>query len=239
MEFEIIRANIINVSADAIVVPANEKLKEGAGTSKAVFAAAGRNKLKEACAEYGHCDVGAAVPTPAFGLNAQYLLHAVTPRWKDGNHEEYELLSSAYLSALKLADIMQCQSVAIPLLASGHNGFDRELAFQIAAESIHAFEAEHLKKVMLVVYTENTEVFVKSYGYEVLVLEEAEIVKKPLIPEETKIIVKENLDRAVEWLKSPENRQKVLTLAINIALLAGNKKSPLAKIAKEIKKITK
>lgn len=239
MEFEIVRANIINVSADAIVVPANEKLKEGAGTSKAVFAAAGRSKLKEACAEYGHCDVGAAVPTPAFGLNAKYILHAVTPRWKDGNHEEYELLSSAYLSALKLADIMNCQSVAIPLLASGHNGFDRELAFQIAAESIHAFEAEHLKKVMLVVYTENTEVFVKSYGYEVLVLEEAEIVKKPLIPEETKIIVKENLDRAVEWLISPENRQKVLTLAINIALLAGNKKSPLAKIAKEIKKITK
>ena len=128
MPFKIVRNDITKMQVDAIVLPANPQLKEGGGTSKAVFAAAGRSKLKEACAEYGHCDVGAAVPTPAFGLNAQYILHAVTPRWKDGNHEEYELLSSAYLSALKLADIMQCQSVAIPLLASGHNGFDRELA---------------------------------------------------------------------------------------------------------------
>lgn len=32
MNFTVVRANIVNVAADAIVLPANEKLKEGSGT---------------------------------------------------------------------------------------------------------------------------------------------------------------------------------------------------------------
>lgn len=33
MKFEIVKANIIDVVSDAIVLPANEALKEGSGTS--------------------------------------------------------------------------------------------------------------------------------------------------------------------------------------------------------------
>lgn len=79
MNFTVVRANIINVSADAMVLPANEKLKEGSGTSKAIFDAAERSKLSKACAEIGHCDTGSAVPTPAFDLNAKYIIHAAVP----------------------------------------------------------------------------------------------------------------------------------------------------------------
>ncbi len=31
MKFDLVKTNIVNVSADAIVLPANEKLKEGSG----------------------------------------------------------------------------------------------------------------------------------------------------------------------------------------------------------------
>ncbi len=177
MNFEVVRANIVNISADAIVLPANEYLKEGSGASTAIFNAAGRSKLTKACAQIGHCDIGSAVPTPAFDLNAKYIIHASVPKWKDGEHNEYGLLSSAYLTSLKLADIMVCKSIAFPLLASGNNGFDRLLAFQIAERSINEFVGENIKDIILVVYDENTECFVRSQGYNVMENDEIWIFK--------------------------------------------------------------
>lgn len=60
MTFEIFKANIVNIHADAIVLPANEALKEGSGTSRAIFEAAGRKQLTKACKELGHCNTGSA-----------------------------------------------------------------------------------------------------------------------------------------------------------------------------------
>ena len=61
MDFIITNANIVRVTADAIVLPANRNLKEGSGASSAVFEAAGRKELTQACEEIGHCDMGSAV----------------------------------------------------------------------------------------------------------------------------------------------------------------------------------
>lgn len=79
----------------------------------------------------------------------KYIIHAVVPRWVDGEHDEYDLLSSAYLASLNIAEIMRCDSIAFPLLASGNNGFDKELAIQIAKESIGQFTGDSLKNVYL------------------------------------------------------------------------------------------
>ena len=67
--------------------------------------------------------------TLAYNLDAQYIVHAVVPKWIDGTHDEYEELCAAYLSALNIADVMRCESIAFPLLAAGSNGFDLDLAF--------------------------------------------------------------------------------------------------------------
>ena len=48
MDFEIVRNDITNMKADAIVLPANTYLKEGSGTSQAIFEKAGRAKLEKA-----------------------------------------------------------------------------------------------------------------------------------------------------------------------------------------------
>lgn len=92
------------------------------------------------------------------------------PRWIDGEHSEYDLLSSAYLASLNIAEVMGCESVAFPLLASGNNGFDKQLAFRIAEESIKSFESVKLKKVFLVIYGDTMETYMKSLGYNVLVI---------------------------------------------------------------------
>ena len=96
MNFRIEKGDIINCDVDAIVLPANQKLKEGPGTSRAIFTAAGRKQLKDACSKIGSCDVGSAVPTSGYNLDADYINCAVVPKWVDGSHDEYELTPHIY-----------------------------------------------------------------------------------------------------------------------------------------------
>ena len=222
MKFEIIKANIVDVASDAIVLPANDALKEGSGTSKAIFTAAGRKELTKACKELGHCNTGSAIPTLAFNLRSKYIIHAVVPKWIDGEHSEYDLLSSAYLASLNIAEVMGCESVAFPLLASGNNGFDKQLAVRVAEESIESFQGVNLKKVFLVIYGDNMENYIKSLGYNVFVIPanikvndkklHHQAKQRKLIADGKDVaqdILEAQLEKAIEWIKKPEN-QKIL-----------------------------
>ena len=230
MNFDIVNTNIVNVSADAIVLPANTRLKEGSGTSRAIFEAAGRKQLTQACRKIGTCPVGSVVPTLAFDLNAKYIIHAVVPKWMGGENGEYELLSSAYLSSLNIADIMGCESIAFPLLASGNNGFDRELAFQIAKESIESFDGIHVKKVILVLFGNQTANLAKELGYRVLEIpgdihkeaqKQAQKDKTKKMMDDGKEIalsfLDEQVQKGLEYLKDERNRKKILAAGVWIA----------------------
>lgn len=157
MKINFMNGNIADMCVDAIVLPANSRLKEGSGSSRALFERAGRKKLQHFCEvcidKYGILNIGDVVATPAFKLQAECILHAVVPHWVDGNSEEYVNLMMTYINALRQADTMGCRSIAFPLLASGNNGFSLELAFQIAQEAIEGFEAENtLKSIYLVLF---------------------------------------------------------------------------------------
>lgn len=236
MKFKIIKVNIVDVASDAIVLPANEALKEGSGTSKAIFTAAGRKELTKACKELGHCSTGSAIPTLAYNLSSKYIIHAVVPKWIDGEHSEYDLLSSAYLASLNIAEVMGCESVAFPLLASGNNGFDKQLAVRIAEESIKSFEGVNLKKVFLVVYGDTMETYMKSLGYNVLVIPahvkmndkkiHHQDKQKKLIADGKDVaqdILEAQLEKAIEWIKKPENQKILFEAGIAVFKLAFKK----------------
>lgn len=236
MKFEIVKANIIDVVSDAIVLPANEALKEGSGTSKAIFTAAGRKELTQACEKLGHCNIGSAIPTLAYNLSSKYIIHAVVPKWIDGEHTEYDLLSAAYLASLNIAEVMGCESVAFPLLASGNNGFDKQLAVRIAEESIESFQGVNLKKVFLVIYGDNMEKYINSLGYNVFVI--PAIIKvndkkfyhqakqRKLIADGKDVaqdILEAQLEKAIEWIKKPENQKILFEAGIAVFKLAFDK----------------
>ena len=236
MKFEIVKANIVDVVSDAIVLPANEALKEGSGTSKAIFTAAGRKELTKACEKLGHCSTGSAVPTLAYNLSSKYIIHAVVPKWIDGEHNEYDLLSSAYLAALNIAEVMGCESIAFPLLASGNNGFDKQLAVRIAEESIESFQGVNLKKIFLVVYGDNMENYIKSLGYNVIVIpanvkvidkkKQHQSKQKKLIADGKDVaqdILEAQLEKAIEWIKEPENQKILFEAGIVVIKLAFKK----------------
>ena len=218
MNFEIVQNDITQMLVDAVVLPANEKLKEESGTSKAIFEKAGRKELTKACAEIKTCKMGEAVPTLGFKLDADYIIHAVVPKWVDGEHQEYDYLSAAYLSALNVADIMNCETIAFPLLASGNNGFDLGLAYDIAKSSIESFSGVNLKKIFLVIYSDNIVTFLKGRGVSIsniqgniIVAKEKEIQKqkvKQLGKEGKEVAVKmleEQISKALNYLKDEEN----------------------------------
>ena len=247
MTIEIVRNDITNMKADAIVLPASKYLKEGSGTSKAIFEKAGRAQLEKACKDYlkkhGDLWTGSAVPTPAFNLDADYIIHAVLPKWIDGKHGEYNRLSTAYLSSLQLADLAGCKTVAFPLLASGNNRFDLNLAFGIAVESIESFyPSNKLEKAYLVVYGMRAVALAKESGWEVnevidqkYVLENDETYRDGkqraadqaikaagkaavVIGRYAGLFAKDGLDMAQEYLDDQENRKKLIEMGAGVAL---------------------
>lgn len=151
MPFEIIRNNLINTYADAIVNTANPHPVIGSGVDSAIHQAAGP-ELLEARRQIGDISVGEAGITPAFALHAKYVIHTVGPVWQDGSFGEADCLRNCYLNSLKLAAEHQCESVAFPLISTGNYGFPKDLALQTAISTISSFLLEHEMMVYLVVF---------------------------------------------------------------------------------------
>lgn len=210
-----IDTDICNIEADAIVLPANESLKEGSGVSTALFQAAGRKELTRACEKIGHCDVGSAVVTDAFNLNAQFIIHACVPKWVDGDNDEYKLLCSAYIAALQMADLLNCITIAFPLLASGNNKFDKELALEIAVKCIESFEPKHLQQAVIVLYGENTVDLVKKSGYPVISVSAPNKQRMhATIKLQPSANTAEFQQAAMNWFKERKHQQAVLAAGV-------------------------
>lgn len=152
MPFHIIRGDIAKVRADAIVNTANPDPVVGGGTDAAIYEAAGREALLAARRKIGEIERGRAAETPAFGLDAKYIIHTVGPAWVDGSHGEREILRSCYESALTLADRLGCQSAAFPLIAAGTYGFPKDEALSAALSEIGKFLLSHDMDVTLAVF---------------------------------------------------------------------------------------
>jgi macro domain protein len=151
MPFEIVRNDIVNMKVDAIVNTANPKPIIGAGTDKAVHDKAGA-RLLLARKEIGNIAVGEAAITPAFDLDANYVIHTAGPIWKDGRSGEEELLASCFRNSLGIAKKKACESIAFPLISTGSYGFPKPLALQIAVREISSFLMENEMQVYLVVF---------------------------------------------------------------------------------------
>lgn len=152
MALQIIRNNIVNVEADAIVNTANPKVAVGRGVDLAIYEAAGREKLLAARAEIGEMTPGQAAYTPAFDLRAKYIIHTVGPAWRGGGFAERETVAACYRNSLRLAKQLNCESIAFPLIATGTYGFPKDEALRIAIAEISGFLLENEMEVMLVVY---------------------------------------------------------------------------------------
>ena len=136
---EITRSGITELDTEAVVNAANEYLMAGGGVCGAIFKAAGMNQLQQACDEIGRCDTGSAVITPGFNMDAKYIIHAVGPRWTDGNHREPQLLYGCYRKSMELAKENDIHSIGFPLISTGIFGYPADKAWRKAVQAVSDF----------------------------------------------------------------------------------------------------
>lgn len=157
MSFKIVRNDITKMNTQAIVNTANEQVAVDTGCDSAIYNAAGYSELLAYRKEHiGEVPEGEVFITPGFNLKAEYIIHAVSPLYINGDQGEEEKLRSCYRKSLNLALENSIISIAFPLISTGSFGYPKEEGMRIAVDEINAFLLKHDMDIYLVVFDEKT-----------------------------------------------------------------------------------
>lgn len=153
MPLKIVRNDITKMNTEAIVNTASAKPAIGAGCDTAVYKAAGMEELlKYRQDKVGYVQEGDVFITPGFNLQAKYIIHAVSPLYMGGDHDEEDKLRSCYIKSLALAKEKGIKSIAFPLISTGAFGYPKEEGMRIAVDEINAFLSSNQMLIYLVVF---------------------------------------------------------------------------------------
>jgi len=135
---EVVQGDITQQQVDAIVNAANEGLRGGGGVDGAIHRAGGPEIMAE-CRKLGGCPTGEAKATTAGRLPARYVIHAVGPVYRGGQHGEAALLASCFRRSLEVARELGCRSVAFPAISCGVYGYPIAEAAGIAMDTVRTW----------------------------------------------------------------------------------------------------
>ncbi|MCF8009614.1 MAG: macro domain-containing protein [Halanaerobiales bacterium] len=152
MPFIVVRNDIAKMEVDAIVntTSSRSRMRNPRGAEFAVMSEGGK-ELIQARDHLGFIEPGDVKHTPGFGLLSDYVFHTVGPVFYDKETTEKEL-SQVYLNCLRLAEELELESIAFPLIASGRFKVPRDYALDIASDTISGFLTESDLTVYLVVF---------------------------------------------------------------------------------------
>jgi O-acetyl-ADP-ribose deacetylase (regulator of RNase III) len=158
---QLIKGDITDVEADAIVNAANSSLMGGGGVDGAIHRKGGP-KILEECRRIRATEwpdglpTGKAVITSGGNLKAKHVIHTVGPVWLGGFHVEAELLKQAYKNSLRLAVAKGLKTIAFPSISTGAYGYPIEDASRIAVRTVKEFleKEDKLEKIVFVLFSE-------------------------------------------------------------------------------------
>ena len=170
MQCRVIQGDIADQAADALVNAAGTSLRMGSGVAGALRRRGG-DALAEAAVEAGPVALGEVAVTDAYGLDAEYVIHAAAmPHDGDGQATEASI-HDATRNTLERADKLGCTSVVVPAVGCGVAGFDLAEGARIICETIASFEPTTLTDVQLIGYTTEEYETIRSVAQDVGVFE--------------------------------------------------------------------
>jgi O-acetyl-ADP-ribose deacetylase len=167
---QLVKADITDIEADAIVNAANSSLMGGDGVDGAIHRKGGP-KILEECRRVRVTEwpdglpTGKAIITSGGNLKAKFVIHTVGPIWLGGFHVESELLKQAYRNSLKLAVARGIKSIAFPSISTGAYGYPVREASHTALKTVKEFleKEERIEKVIFVLFSEqNLEIYLEE-----------------------------------------------------------------------------
>jgi O-acetyl-ADP-ribose deacetylase len=147
--FEIAEGDLTAEKVDAIVNAANAYLQHGGGVAGSIVREGGASIQEESDAwvrTRGPVSFGHPAVTGAGSLPCRYIIHAVGPRWGEGD-EEYKLIA-AVKGSLNVADDLKLDSLALPAISTGIFGFPRQRAAGVILGAIQAWNTTHPQPVL-------------------------------------------------------------------------------------------
>jgi len=155
----LVLGDITTIAADAIGNAANAALAGGGGVDGAIHRAGGPEIMAELRSRHAYgTPAGTAVATGAGALPARWVIHAVGPVWRGGDHGEPTQLSGAYRSTLSIAAELGARTLTLPAISAGAYGYPLDDAARIAvatvADSLRA--GAPLQRVTFVLFSPRT-----------------------------------------------------------------------------------
>ena len=165
---QIVQGDITIEEVDAIVNAANEHLQHGGGVAWTISHKGGDSIQKESddwVRKHGPVSHTHPAWTSGGLLPAKYIVHAVGPVWGSGNDDQK--LSDAVTGSLRVANELECSSIALPAISTGIFGFPKDRAAEIIFSAIEKFfevTPSDLNMVKIVLYDQSTvDVFIKVW----------------------------------------------------------------------------
>lgn len=159
----LMQGDLTELEVDAIVNAANAQLILGGGVAGAIRTKGGPS-IQEECDRIGGTTVGGAVVTGGGKLKARYVIHAVGPRYGEG--DEDNKLRNATLNSLIRATEKGMKSIAFPAISTGIFGFPKDRCARIMLKTVEEFLASRetsLKEVLFCLWSvEDLELFQKT-----------------------------------------------------------------------------
>lgn len=142
---KLVQGDITKQKVEAIVNAANSALAGGGGVDGAIHRAAGKGELLALTKPFGGCPTGSAVITTAGKMSppVKYIIHAVGPRYRNGQRGEPELLAGAYTRSLELADEKKVESLAFPAISAGIYGYPMAAAAEVSLTTVIKYLQTH------------------------------------------------------------------------------------------------
>ena len=136
------QGDLTQEDVDAVVNAANSHLQHGGGVAGAIVRWGGQVIQDESdrwVRDHGPVPTGQVALTGAGKLNCRRVIHAVGPIWRDGRHQEPELLRAAVWNSLLAAHEAGLKSIALPAVSSGIFGFPKERCASILVRTALEF----------------------------------------------------------------------------------------------------